>query len=93
MLVNGAPNFSDLAEALDDIVQANGRAGEVISRVRRLLKKGENRFEPVDVNELFRSTLKLPAQRADRTPDQDSPDLVEHVPLALGDRSSCSRSC
>jgi C4-dicarboxylate-specific signal transduction histidine kinase len=85
MLVNGAPNFSDLAEALDDIVQANGRAGEVISRVRRLLKKGESRFEPVDVNELFRSTLKLLHSELIGRRIKIRLDLVEHVPLALGD--------
>ena len=35
------------------------RAGEVIRELRDLVKKGETRFEALDVNELVRSVLKL----------------------------------
>jgi signal transduction histidine kinase len=85
MLANRAPNFSDLADALDDIVQADSRASEVISRVRRLLRKGGSRFEPVDVNELFRSTLKLLHSELIGRRIRVHLDLAEDLPLAIGD--------
>jgi signal transduction histidine kinase len=85
MLVNGAPNFSDLADALDDIVQADSRASEVIARVRRLLRKGESRFEPVDVNELFRATLKFLHSELIGRRISVQLDLAEDLPLAVGD--------
>ena len=52
LLAPDLPNFSEVRDALDDIVQEDNRAGEVIQRLRGLLKKGENRSEPVDLNEL-----------------------------------------
>ena len=33
-------------------MQEDNRAGEVVQRLRGLLKKGETRSEPVDLNEL-----------------------------------------
>ena len=41
MLVKDVPKLPYIGHALDDIVQAGSRASEVISRVRKLLKKGE----------------------------------------------------
>jgi len=59
MLATKSPNLADIADALDDIVQEDKRAGEVIDRLRGLLKKGERRLETVDLNELIESTLQL----------------------------------
>jgi signal transduction histidine kinase len=48
-----------LAEILEDIVQEGRRAGQVIQRLRRLLKKGEHQSVSIDFNDLVRSTLSL----------------------------------
>jgi len=45
--------------ALKEIVDEDNRAGEVISRLRRLLKKGERKQESVSINDLVRSTAAL----------------------------------
>ena len=52
----------DLAEIraiLGDIVEADKRAGEVIRRLRAMLKKGEVQFAPIDLNELLADVLDL----------------------------------
>jgi PAS domain S-box-containing protein len=53
------PNLDEIAAALDDIVREDTRAGEVIQRMRGFLKREPIKREPVDVNELIPSTLRL----------------------------------
>jgi signal transduction histidine kinase/integral membrane sensor domain MASE1 len=85
MLVKDAPDLPEIGSALDDIVQAGSRASEVISRVRKLLKKGESRYEAVDINELFRSTLNLLHSELISRRVTVQLDLAEDLPLAVGD--------
>jgi C4-dicarboxylate-specific signal transduction histidine kinase/ABC-type uncharacterized transport system substrate-binding protein len=59
MLGQKSPNLAELREAIQDIVLENNRASEVIKRLRGLLKKGERRFEAIDINDLIRSTISL----------------------------------
>src|SRR5262249_52974942 len=49
----------EVRDVLQDIVHDNNRASEVIQGLRNLLKKGERTSEPVDINELVKSTLAL----------------------------------
>jgi C4-dicarboxylate-specific signal transduction histidine kinase len=53
------PDLEEVRDALQDIVQEDNRAGEVIHRLRHLLKKGERKFESVNINDLVRSTAAL----------------------------------
>src|SRR6185295_7678974 len=85
MLVKDAPDLPEIGTALDDIVQAGSRASEVISRVRKLLKKGESRYEAVDINELFKSTLNLLHSELISRRITVELDLAEGLPLAVGD--------
>ena len=48
-----------LSEILADIVQEDFRAGQVVHRLRRLLKRGEQQLVPTSVNDLITSTLAL----------------------------------
>ncbi len=59
MLAKGKPVLAEIGEMLDDIVEDDKRAGEVIQRLHRLLKKGDFKSEPVDLNDLIASTLRL----------------------------------
>jgi two-component system, LuxR family, sensor kinase FixL len=59
LLSKGKKNLTEIANIFDDIITEDGRAGEVIHRLRGLLKKGEVRYEAVDMNELIASTLRL----------------------------------
>jgi PAS domain S-box-containing protein len=52
-------NLGEMRNTLLDIVSEDKRAGEVVQRLRSLLKKGESRSEAVDLNELVESTTEL----------------------------------
>ena len=48
-----------IQEIVADIIQEDSRASEVISRIRRMLRRGETTSEPVNLNALLDSTLHL----------------------------------
>ena len=59
LLKQNSPDLAEIRDALEDIVHEDNRAGEVIHRLRGLLKKGERKMESVNVNDLVRSTVRL----------------------------------
>jgi PAS domain S-box-containing protein len=59
LLASRAPDLAEIRAILEDIAHDNRRAGDVIQRVRNLLKKGERKSESVDINDLVRSTVRL----------------------------------
>jgi nitrogen-specific signal transduction histidine kinase/integral membrane sensor domain MASE1 len=59
MLTAQPLDLTEIAAVLDDIVQEDHRAGEVIQRLRSFLRNGRNVFETVDLNDLLNSTLRL----------------------------------
>lgn len=59
LLAAPSPDLAELRDVLQDIVDDNRRASDVIQRLRKLLKKGEITPVPVDVNELVTATLAL----------------------------------
>lgn len=59
LLSKTSPDVAEVRDAIQDIVDANSRAGEVIQRLRNLLRKGEKKSEQVDLNELVNSTVAL----------------------------------
>src|SRR4029077_13840732 len=85
LLAPESPNFSEIRDALDDIVQEDNRAGEVIQRLRGLLKKGENRSESVDLNELVDSTTKLLHHELIKRRVTIETDLAAGLPAVCGD--------
>jgi PAS domain S-box-containing protein len=58
-LVKDPPRLTELKEILEDIVEEDVRAGEVIKRLRLLLKKGEVNQEPLDANDVVHDVLRL----------------------------------
>jgi C4-dicarboxylate-specific signal transduction histidine kinase len=59
MLAGDTPDIPELREILADIVGENLRAGEVITRLRALLKRGETRLLPLALNEVIENVLYL----------------------------------
>jgi C4-dicarboxylate-specific signal transduction histidine kinase len=59
LLKQRSPDLLEVTEALKDIVSEDNRAGEVIQRLRMLMKKGESHFQSIDIHELVRSTADL----------------------------------
>jgi C4-dicarboxylate-specific signal transduction histidine kinase len=58
-LARATPDLGRIGAILGDIVHENNRASEVIRRLHRLLRKGESKLEPLDLNDLIESTLRL----------------------------------
>jgi PAS domain S-box-containing protein len=58
-LEQDAVHLAEVREILGDIVEDDKRAGEVIRRLRTLLKKDEVQFDALDVNDLAQEVLKL----------------------------------
>jgi PAS domain S-box-containing protein len=52
-------DLNEVRAILSDIVSEDKRAGEVIRRLRLLLKKGEVQSQPMDVNEAVQDVMKL----------------------------------
>jgi PAS domain S-box-containing protein len=59
LLAREPVDVAELREILDDIVQDDKRAGEVIRRLRALLEKGEAQLHPLDLNEVVRDVMVL----------------------------------
>ena len=75
---------AEMRNTLLDIVSEDKRAGEVVQRLRSLLKKGENRSEAVDLNELVNSTTALLRNEFIRRQVLVETDLAPDLPMVLG---------
>src|SRR5436309_2828965 len=81
-------DLDEVRDILNDIVTQDQRAGEVIHRLRLLLRKGEPQAQcdDVDLNEVIRDVVKL--MRSDlinRNVTVDT-DLAQNLPAVTGDR-------
>jgi PAS domain S-box-containing protein len=59
LLRQNSPDLAEIRDALEDIVHEDNRAGEVIHRLRGLLRKGERKVESININDLVTSTVRL----------------------------------
>jgi two-component system sensor kinase FixL len=75
-----------IREILGDIVTDDERAAEVIDRLRALLKKGDFHPQPLVVNELIQSVLKLLHYELMARAIRVVMDLGPALPLIRGDR-------
>ena len=85
LLTPESPNFTEIHGALEDIVHEDNRASEVIQRLRGLLKKGESKFESVDLNQLVNSTITLLRHELIERRVTVETDLTDSLPAVLGD--------
>jgi len=80
-----SPNLAEIRGALEDIVHEDNRAGEVIQRLRNLLKKGEKKSEPIDVNDLVNATISLLNSEFIGRGTNVEVDLANALPATMGD--------
>jgi C4-dicarboxylate-specific signal transduction histidine kinase len=76
----------DLQPILADIVADNTRAGEVIERLRALLRKGGTQLEPLDVGALLTDVLTLARGQLAAYDVAVRTRLAASLPPVLGDR-------
>lgn len=86
MLGRGTGNIDEFLEILKDIVEDDRRAGEVIKRLRALLRKDEAQHRVLDINEVVREVLKLMRSDLLNRNVAVSTDLATGLPRVVGDR-------
>lgn len=59
ILAGNKPKFSELGAIMDDIIEDDRRAGEVLDRIRAMVEKQPFRPRAVDVAQLLRETVSL----------------------------------
>ena len=85
-MANNNYDRDELREILQDIVNDDKRAGEVIRGLRLLLKKGEMRREVLEANEVVRDVLKLMRSDILNARVHLISDLAPALPTVAGDR-------
>ncbi len=85
MLAHGTHDGEMITQILEDIVEEDRRAGQVIHRLRRLLKKGEHQSTLLNLNDLIQSTLALMHSELVNRKIKVDIDLKPDLPLVSGD--------
>jgi len=85
-LAADSPNLKEARAAAMRIVKDGTRAGEIVSRIRLLFKKGTPERELVDVSEVIREMIVILRSEAMRYSISVRTELAEDLPQVLGDR-------
>jgi len=85
-LANDEFNLIEMREILQDIVDDNKRAGEVIRGLRLLLMKGVVQHQPLDLNDVVRDVLRLVRSDTLNSGIRVEVELAKGLPNVVGDR-------
>ncbi|MGB8437731.1 MAG: ATP-binding protein, partial [Burkholderiales bacterium] len=81
-----SPDLNELRATVADIVADDRRAGDLIQKLRRFLRRGEVQRAELDLRELFDEVLRLVATEAADKGIAISLDLPAALPKVVGDR-------
>jgi PAS domain S-box-containing protein len=80
------PNFHEVNDALSLIVKEGNRAGEVVGRIRALIKKAPARKDAVEINDAILEIIALTRTEAANNSVSVRTQLAENLPRVQGDR-------
>ena len=80
------PELEEVRQALAHIVQDGKRAGDVVGRIRDLIKKTPTREDRLDINEAVREVIELTRSEAATNGVSVQSELAGGLPLIQGDR-------
>ncbi|MGB6396136.1 MAG: ATP-binding protein, partial [Bradyrhizobium sp.] len=80
------PNFREADNALSIIVKEGNRAGEVVGRIRALIKKAPARKDAVAINDAILEVIALTRTEAANNSVSVRTQLAEDLPRVQGDR-------
>jgi PAS domain S-box-containing protein len=80
------PNFHEVDDALSLIVKEGNRAGEVVERIRALIKKAPARRDAVEINDAILEVIALTRTEAANNSVSVRTQLAEGLPRVQGDR-------
>jgi PAS domain S-box-containing protein len=85
--LNGAtPNLDEAREAARRVVRDGNRAGEVITRIRALLRKTDTEKARLDISQTIQEVVRLTRNEAARKGVAIRMELAADLPPVLGDR-------
>ena len=80
------PNLEEARQMLADIVKDSHRAGDVIDRMRDLIKKAPPQKDRVEINGAIREVIELTYSEAVKNGVSVQTQFAESLPLVQGDR-------
>jgi PAS domain S-box-containing protein len=80
------PNFREADNALSLVVREGNRAGEVVARIRALIKKAPARKDAVEINDAILEVIALTRMEAANNSVSVRTQLAEGLPHVQGDR-------
>jgi C4-dicarboxylate-specific signal transduction histidine kinase len=80
------PNFREVDDALSLIVREGNRAGEVVGRIRELIKKAPARKDAIEINDAILEVIALTRTEAANNSVAVRTQLAEDSPHVKGDR-------
>jgi PAS domain S-box-containing protein len=80
------PDLEEVRQALHAIIKDGHRAGEVIGRIRALIKKAPPRHDHLDINEAVIEVIALTRSEVVKNGVSVQTQLAEGLPLIQGDR-------
>jgi C4-dicarboxylate-specific signal transduction histidine kinase len=80
------PNLEEVRQSLHWIVKEGNHAGEVIDRIRALIKKAPPRKDRLEINEAIREVVELTRGEAVKNGVSVKTELADGLPLVQGDR-------
>ena len=86
ILKSPSPDIAELNEIVDDILRDDRRAGEVIRRMKSLLKKAPFELKNFDLNDLVRETLGVLSALAVGRKVELTSSITQNALPILGDR-------
>jgi C4-dicarboxylate-specific signal transduction histidine kinase len=81
-----SPDLNEVAQAFGRIVENVDRAGEVVARIRELIKKAPPRKDGVAVNDVIREVIALTRGEVTKVGVEVRTQLQDGLPLIQGDR-------
>lgn len=85
-LASDSPDLEEARDAAQAVVRDGKRAGEVIARIRAILKKTDPEKGPVDISRAIREVVSVVRDEAVRNSVNLRLDLTEDLPSVWGDR-------
>jgi PAS domain S-box-containing protein len=85
-LARQSPDLDKVRQLLTQIVKNSTRAGEVIHRIRDLIKKAPSRQDLLEINGPIREVIELTHAEAMKNRVSVTADLADGLPLVRGDR-------
>jgi two-component system sensor kinase FixL len=86
MLGNGSPDPGEFREILEDIAFDDQRAGDIITKLRQLMKKGQFQLQPVELNNVVLDVSTLLESDALIREMTIEHELTPNLPPVRGDR-------